>query len=609
MVTKRILPAVLLCIMVLAASAWAQAATREAHIIAPSAGERLGFGGSIEIALQGLSPERADWLLVEVWARPQDGHVGWQPITQRDGASLVPVAGDMHAPDESCAWLIWTDRRAGEATVHVRWKHEPRFFAPGTYDVRADIYVDSRGILGVWAKTAPHTLRLEPHAIGMELDKPSPGSEYTLGSVVPVAGEVAEATFPVQIQLEVRGPAETDVWRVVAQEEISKPVFTLEWDTSDALSELPSMPEGEYSLRLQAEDAVGERAMSTVIAVLLSAPPGEVLILVNGEYKERAEVYVGDPVQFGLRTEPQGLLDELVSFEWDFGDGTVSYAQWPEHTYERGTYSVVLKAYTEPRQKGQEYKSDPLTITVLARPAPAAVKRSIYGYPVPQDDGLMSVFPSRPADSALGQSTAFVRLEIELREAAVGFSVTEKAPSGWEIIDKTAVDNPLLRVISVLDAEENSMTWTVFSSEPRVPGGTVIALEYRVVVPHDARTGVTAKPIEGAAHVRLSAEREHRVELVPGDSTLQLVAELPVCVAIAYLERGEGDGSFVLRQPAPHDDYLIGRDQIKIAEELMEHRHQQSVPYTAGRVMTPERYLLLRSFYEDEVPVTRCPLP
>lgn len=55
------------------------------------------------------------------------------------------------------------------------------------------------------------------------------------------------------------------------------------------------------------------------------------------------EILVNDPVQFFDKT-----LGNVISWEWDFGDGTKSNEQNPQHTYKKpGTYTISLMTFDE----------------------------------------------------------------------------------------------------------------------------------------------------------------------------------------------------------------------------------------------------------------------
>ena len=71
-------------------------------------------------------------------------------------------------------------------------------------------------------------------------------------------------------------------------------------------------------------------------------------------------------------SDPNG---DVVAWEWDFGDGTTSTEQFPDHTYtDNGTYTVTLKV------TDATGKSDTTTVDVTVKNvAPDGVGRGRHG--------------------------------------------------------------------------------------------------------------------------------------------------------------------------------------------------------------------------------------
>ncbi len=582
-------------VVLLAIAGSPEAVAREASIVSPPVGDTLVTGGYLEVRLQGLSQQDATRLVVEVWARPVDGRVNWDHIAECEGSFLVRAAEEYSPAEAPCAWLSWIDGETGEASLTIRCNREPEAFVPGEYEVVAEVYRDIDGVLGRWADTDQHRLHLvRERAPGMEVRLPYPptGSVFTLGETVQVEGRVLEAALPVQVSLEAQVEEGPEGWSVIAGGDFDEAEFALQWDTGVPLAGRADPVEGAHLLRVRAEDAAGEVATSDATRVFLERSP-RVLILVQGQSLERAEVSVGEPVSFGVRTEPEDYADRFASFRWDFGDGNTSDALPAEHAYEEwGTFNVTVTAYTEPELRGDEYVSAAVEVTV-ARPAAVSLSRMIYGYPVPGSEE-MSVLPG---------FSASVQVRVDIGEDIVGFSLVEEAPEGWAIDDRTDVEGEELDLVSLPAGEPSRATWVVTSQGPVISAGTEVTITYVLVVPEEATPGRRAA-VEGLAHVRVDEATDRSVS-VPGQSEVRVVAKLPVSVAIAYLERAEEESAYLLRAPSPEDDYLIGREQIRIAEELLRRGDEAEVPHTGGEVMTPELYLLLRSFHESRVPVTR----
>lgn len=595
-------PLVLLMTMFLVVAGGAQGASRQAEIVAPRPGGELPFGGVIEIALKGLTARDAVAMVVQGWSHPVNRELDRRPITRCDGSYFVHVVESPTLRDDQCAAFMWTDRAAGEAKLWVRWSHRPEGFVDGEHMVRIEIYVEPTDApLGRWNETGWHLLSMAPRTVTPDPPPPPPepelsarfvelvpGREFELGSQVEVEGRVLHASLPVEVRLEVGAGHVPDNWHTVDQGRFDKARFSLVWDTDELLASRAPRA-GVYQLRGRVEDADGDIAYTEPVRVVLVDPPAPSLsLLVDGQVVTEVRVDARQPVQFGLRTEPEGREDYWASFHWDLGDGNESHEMWPMHAFTKeGTYEVLLTAWTEPGHSGRA-TSARVQVRVRERPV-LSMHREIWGYPVPQSDST-SVLPG---------FTVHVRLQIKTLDALVGLGITEVAPAGWQIEDLTEILDPKLEVLTTPSAAGNRMTWIITSREPALRAGTEISIQYTLHVPATAK--LDRASLSGAVHVRLDAKREVNLS-VAGASEVKVLAALPVCVAIAYLEKAGPDEGLRLRAPAVGDNYLISPEQIAIARDLI----GREVPHTSGATMTAETYLRLRAYLEGEVPVTAC---
>jgi PKD repeat protein len=118
------------------------------------------------------------------------------------------------------------------------------------------------------------------------------------------------------------------------------------WDFGDGTGSSEQNPThkystaGTYTVKLLVEDSAGatDIGLEEIIVRPPNRPPQADFTF------SPANPAVTDTIQFNDRsTDPDG--DEtIVSWSWDFGDGTTSTAQNPTHTYSKaGTYTVKLK--------------------------------------------------------------------------------------------------------------------------------------------------------------------------------------------------------------------------------------------------------------------------
>lgn len=127
---------------------------------------------------------------------------------------------------------------------------------------------------------------------------------------------------------------------------INNAPYTYEWNTA-------GLAMGDYKIKATADDDLGGSTSAAVNIKIISAPIVEFSVSQN-------TVFVGDVVHF---TDESTNSPE--SWSWDFGDGTTSNLQNPDHTYTaEGNYTVSLTA-TNSIGFATEIKTNYITVTLF----------------------------------------------------------------------------------------------------------------------------------------------------------------------------------------------------------------------------------------------------
>jgi len=164
-------------------------------------------------------------------------------------------------------------------------------------------------------------------------------------------------------------------------------IVSWQWDFGDGSMGSEQNPEhryaesGEYTVRLTAVDDSGGVSTDAVVHISIADPPPPVAVF---DYKP-ASPSTTDIVSFiDQAFHPVEGVD-IVSWEWDFGDGSKSEEQNPEHRYaESGEYTVRLRVIdgwgrasmiaeatidvASAAPIGGFVVRDPLTLVEIARP-------------------------------------------------------------------------------------------------------------------------------------------------------------------------------------------------------------------------------------------------
>jgi len=288
---------------------------------------------------------------------------------------------------------------------------------------------------------------------------------------------------------------------------------------------------------------------------------------------EPAKPTIADDVNFYDRsTDPfEGVI---VSWEWDFGDGSTSSKRNPTHRYRRdGQYLVTLKVTDDEGATCETSR----TITVGA--IEALPVRSILTFPWEQ------VLPDRDYN---------VTIKIIPKVCINGLGLKETYPQGWEI---TPVEHPGAEF-----KPPNEWIW----QGPICPDPDLdpelnpeLLVRYEIAIPAGTSPGRYA--ISGAVS-SFSPWFEIRVG---GLTSLEVVEKLSIEVAIACFD-------VAADRPDPHSCYdeqgraVITQEQIERAKEF--YRKGEPVPGTGGALIDYEMMLRLLAYYQTGTPVTE-PLP
>ncbi|MCR4403804.1 MAG: PKD domain-containing protein [Candidatus Acetothermia bacterium] len=256
----------------------------------------------------------------------------------------------------------------------------------------------------------------------------------------------------------------------------------------------------------------------------------------------------------------------IVSWQWDFGDGSGSPKRNPSHRYTKdGSYLVKLQVTDE---EGATCETSQ-TITV----------------------GLVEVLASRtiltfPNERVLPGRAYEAEVTIVPKVCINGMGLQEVYPQGWGI---ELVDSGEARF-----RPPNEWIWQGPLCPPAEAG-----VRYRAAVPPGTAVGRYA--ISGTV-----SSFSPRIDIrVAGLSTLDVVERLSIEVAIACLD-------VAANEPDPASCYdaqgrvLLKPDQIERAKEF--YQNGQPVPGTGGALIDYEMMLRLLAYYQTGTPVTQ-PLP
>ena len=108
---------------------------------------------------------------------------------------------------------------------------------------------------------------------------------------------------------------------------------------------------GTYTLNVRAEDKFGKSFSREFKVTIYNEKPEAAFIMMIGDKSSttKLEIQEGDEVSFDARaSQDPDKYDIIVSYVWNFGDGTNGTGQTPTHIYKKkGTYNVTLTVYDQ----------------------------------------------------------------------------------------------------------------------------------------------------------------------------------------------------------------------------------------------------------------------
>ena len=567
--TKTLMPAVLVTGLL---GLGLLGSARTVSIVYPQPGEALYFGETLEIAVSDLHADLVPRIDVVIWAKNKESMFA---ITKYAGSSYVPLVEEFKAEVDTPAKLVWTNKQAGQGRVIVKWNWLPVGFSDGDYEIKVQFFEKiTEHAAVIWAQSPWQSNKLITRQ-WVEIASPPPGAQFYCGDQIEVKGVVLNLRPPVDVFLEISKTLWD--WEVVGQKSFSENYFVLFWNTEN---ESP----GEYWLRVRAVGENGHVLLGDPRNVVLRSRPSPPKIVVYGK------PFVGVDLRFVMEGE-----DQWTSFQWDFGDGTLSVEKCPTHKYlKAGEYRVVLTVYGEPELKGVSLSAE-TTLVIKER---IAIQRIILGYP--------GFNPSQKY--AFHEQEVGVKLEIRVLYPVDAFTIREEVPIGYVAKLKEwkyNLKDVQITGLSML-LNERTLQWVfhrhpgAFERESQLPADLTITIFY-FVSPNRLTTKSFPEPQKFNGSASVSMEGIVRGIKVEGEDTFYVVDSLPLCVVIAFLEK-TSDGEWKLKAPG-EEDAFITEENISYALHFLQ--TGEIVPY-ANQTMSIDAYLKIFAMFLYKTPVTHC---
>lgn len=328
---------------------------------------------------------------------------------------------------------------------------------------------------------------------------------------------------------------------------------------------------------------------------------------------DQAPPYVVDQALTFHIEDPNRLEGLLLSFKWDFGDGTTSYAASPPcHIYgEPAEYTVSLTGYSEAGHRGISTTSNSVALRVESMPPPVEAVRTIAGLPTSLDaDSPRALLADHPSESPL-----HVRITIAYRspERAQALIVRERVPDGWTSVPVLAMGDAVTRLTS--DGWIEWLLWGPFEA------GSTASVDY-ALLPPVTTAGAPAIPL---GTYQLLGEIDFNPVGAPvaigGACDIQVVGSLPLEVVVCHMcwrtstvtceaECCLSESDIALTAASIDttlSHHLIDDEQLEIATALWE--YECPVPYTGGLLLDANTLLDIISWHHNGLPGGTATLP
>lgn len=258
-----------------------------------------------------------------------------------------------------------------------------------------------------------------------------------------------------------------------------------------------------------------------------------------------------DIVSFVDRSDDPDENEEVVSWQWDFGDGSTSDAQSPRHRFsDGGTYSVRLVAVDEQGLESTAYEAE-----IVVTPAPTvAAERTIE--------------TCLPNDEAVVGASVDVVISITINTTLNGLAVSEMVPVGWTFVEEDS-DRATLR------QSGQTVEWLFVEKLLADQANVQREIRYRLVAP----STMASSDLEQASIQGWLGSSSPRLEQpILGEDKLTLTRCLPIPVVISRWNTETE--KLQLCEPEPE---VIDFSEIQKAVSLW--LAGETVPYTSDETI------------------------
>jgi PKD repeat protein len=343
-----------------------------------------------------------------------------------------------------------------------------------------------------------------------------------------LAGATPEAT-----QVELRSDGTTAIWRLGDLELGERRTIELEIEALER-----GDWETDVSSTIHYADFRGVEHVEEIPALVLSAVTPNMPPVPSFTVASDAPLGTSDPVLF----EDTSIDDDgdVVGWKWDFGDGTTSAVQNPEHRFDStGTFTVSLVTVDEDGAESEPYEVD----VVIELGPRVTVTRTIR--------------TCLPGDLTIPEATIEVALLIDVEGVLNGMTVVEEFPDDWVPVQElTQRDTATAHYPSDGGSVE-------FIFVQKIGGETVDMqreIRYTLQAPATA-TGVE----EASIHGTVGSSSPRFEQSVVGEDKVSLAEFLPIPTVISCLDT---EAETATLNPCEEESEVIDFAEIQFAVAL-----------------------------------------